>query len=349
MNGWAAIARLGGLGDNLVAASVARPLKRMGYKVEVITTPKAGAVFRNNPNIDRITIKGDADFPKGADWQKWFVERAKEYDHFVHLSHSIEGRHALFSDSTAFWWPEDYRRQMCAGSYLETAHDIAGVPHDFGPLYYPTDEERENARIATKKAGDRFLGWVICGSRPDKGWPYSTAAIPRIIKELNIPVVLMGVGDDQKKMAEKIAVDCKIANSDRDMLHIAVATEQPDGTMSWNLRTSLAVIMASSIVVTPDTGSAWAVAMEDMAKVVMVSHTSVENITKHWKNTTTLHADPDRVSCWPCHRLHDTFATCRKMQECEAAACMGDISVETVIEAVRKAMFKDVVIREAAE
>jgi ADP-heptose:LPS heptosyltransferase len=99
--------------------------------------------------------------------------------------------------------------------------------------------------------------------------------------------------------------------------------------------------MMADLVVTPDTGTAWAVAMEQMPKIVMVSHASAENITKHWVNTTTLHADPQRVPCWPCHRLHNDISTCVPDKDVgKGAACMGDISVETVVQAVDKAWSK---------
>jgi hypothetical protein len=67
---------------------------------------------------------------------------------------------------------------------------------------------------------------------------------------------------------------------------------------------------------------------------VMVSHASVENITKHWVNTTTLHADPNRVPCWPCHRLHDDPSTCVVNKEENGAACISDVSVENLVRTV---------------
>ena len=34
----------------------------------------------------------------------------------------------------------------------------------------------------------------------------------------------------------------------------------------------------------PDTGLMWGVAMEAMPKIMLLSHASPENITKHWTN-----------------------------------------------------------------
>ena len=130
MNRWACIAQLGGIGDNLVAASPLSALKRLGYMTEILTNEGNHVVFQHNPHLDKLTVKKpDRDLPQNdlAAWQKWFESRANEYDFFAHLSHSMEGRHAVFKTMTSFWWPEEYRRKLCAGSYLETAHDIAGV------------------------------------------------------------------------------------------------------------------------------------------------------------------------------------------------------------------------------
>jgi ADP-heptose:LPS heptosyltransferase len=339
MQRWAGIARMGGLGDNLVAASVLRPLKRLGYMTEVITSELAHVVFHNNPHVDKLSVKRDDDIPKGPDWQKWFVARSREFDLFAHLSHSMEVRHALHTDSTAFNWRPEFRRKICAGSYLETVHDIVGVPHDFGPLFFPTGEEREKVSAVTRdKVGDRYAVWVISGSRVDKVYQYAPIAIARVIKELDIPVIIAGVGGKQNEMATAIKDAVSVHNSTRDKIHICVSHEGQTLDQQMPMRFPLTMAMQASLVVTPDTGTAWAVAMEDMPKVVMVSHASAENITKHWVNTTTLHADPARVPCWPCHRLHDSIDTCVPDKDVgKGAACMGDISVETVVRAVDSA------------
>lgn len=336
MNRWAAIARFGGIGDNLIAGSPLMALKRMGYMTEVITGDPNHVLYYHNPHIDKLSVKvTQRDLPQNdlPAWQKWFESRAAEYDIFIHASHSCEGRHALFKTMTAFWWSPEARRKLCAGSYLETVHDIAGVPYEFGPLFFSSEEERVNALQTKKQVGERFVLWVLSGTRVDKVYPYATMAVPRIIKEIGAPVVLMG-GPHEKEhsMATAIRDAVALTNGTRDGLHLAVpATE---GTLCWPLRTSLALAQVADLVVTPDTGTAWAVALEPMPKIVMVSHASKENITKHWINTTTLHADPDRVPCWPCHRLHDDPSTCVENKEKNGAACISDISVEKLVQTV---------------
>lgn len=334
MNRWAAIARYGGIGDNLIAGSPLFALKRLGYMTEVIAGTPNHVVFHHNPHLDKLSVKvTDSDLPKNdlPAWQAWHESRAREYDVFVHASHSCEGRHAIFKHMTAFWWSPEQRRKICAGSYLETVHDIAGVPYQFAPLFYASAEEHANAMKVKNTIGDRFILWVLSGTRIDKVYPYASFAVARIIRELRAPVVLMGgPSEKEQSMARAIKDSVAIENGSRDGLHLAVPAND-GGPKAWPLRASLSFALTADLVVTPDTGTAWAMAFEQMPKIVMVSHASAENITKHWINTTTLHADPDRVPCWPCHRLHDDPSTCVANKEDNGAACISDISVERLV------------------
>jgi hypothetical protein len=78
--------------------------------------------------------------------------------------------------------------------------------------------------------------------------------------------------------------------------------------------------------------------MEAVPKIMLLSHASPVNITKHWAATLPLFADQKRVDCWPCHKLHDTIETCRKAENAEAAACIADISHEEVFVAAKAAL-----------
>ena len=219
-------------------------------------------------------------------------------------------------------------------------HDIAGVPYEFGPLYYATEEEKEHA-LETKQRimGDhKCVTWILSGTRPDKVYSYCSFVVSRIIKETDAHVVLMGASVQEFQMAETIQKTVKIATGSVDGLHLALspAASEAGGQYNWPVRRSLAFALhASDVVVTPDTGPAWACAMEPMPKIVLISHTSVENVTKHWINTTTLHADPNRVPCWPCHKLWDTPCD-HPNAENNGAACISDISVETIVQQVKK-------------
>lgn len=344
-NGWAGLARMGGTGDNLITASVLPHLAKR-FKVEVISSAYAGDVFRNNPHIDKLSLIPEGTLPAddAMKWQDWFAKRSAEFDFFVNLSHSCETHCVLPQTHTGFYWPEKYRRQWCDRNYLEVVHDICDVPHEFGKLYFPTETEIKQALETKQKVGERCIGWCLAGSRPDKVHPHSALAIARLIRELDIPVIMFGAPGRELEMARTIMQHVAHANGSHRNLHAAITAEAnvKEGypAADWPIRRSLAQLMQCDLVISPDTGPAWAVAFERMPKIIMLSHASPTNITKHWINTVTLHADPERVPCWPCHRLHENATFCTKAKDADAAACMTDISVETIVATARDLLSK---------
>ena len=338
-NGWAAVVRFGGIGDNLMAASAVGALKRKGLRVEVITSSDcAWQVFQHNPNIDKLSIKTKSEMaPHGLEWQKWFRGRADEYDVFAHLSHSCEGLLAFFPASTQFHWPAHVRREIANKNYLEIVHDIAGCGYDFGPLFYSSEAERAQALETKAKVGERCIAWVLSGTRIDKVHPHSPGIIARIIKEVGAPIVMLGKPGKNFEDAKAIMEHVERTNGSLDGLHSAISSasdEKGHSEIEWPIRRGIAFAQVCDLVIGPDTGFMWGVAFAPMPKVMLLSHTSPENITKHWTDTTTLHADVEKVPCWPCHQLHDSPEFCTPNKENNGAACMTDISVDRVVRTV---------------
>jgi ADP-heptose:LPS heptosyltransferase len=326
---------MGGVGDNLVASSVLAPLKRAGFMTEVITQAPFHVVWENNPHIDRLVVKQINEWPQGGlEWQQWFDNRGREFALFANFSHSMEHLIALLPAQTAFYWPLAFRRKLCDRSYIETVHDILGMPHEFGPLFHPTDVEKDRAAETKASIGGMVIGWCISGTRIDKIYPSAPIAIARIIKELDASVVLLGAPNKDIELAKVIQTNVEQQNGSIDGLHVGISTDAENP--SWPIRRVLTMAAACDVMIGPDTGPMWGVAFEPVPKIVMLSHASPTNISKHWINTITLHARQSAVACWPCHRLHDTILTCVPNKQGNGAACISDISVETIIKTVRQ-------------
>ena len=204
----------------------------------------------------------------------WLNTRANEYDVFIHLTHSVEGRHVVFETLTSFWWPDDYRRKVCAGNYLETAHEIAGVPFEFGPLYYATDEEKNPRWKPRNSMGDKkCVTWVLSGTRNDKVYPYCSFVVSRLMKELGAHVVLMGAGAKEFKMAEAIQEHVKLSDSAvLKGLHLALSAGTSD-LVAYIIGRSVARLASRSRVRCGDNAryrTGWACAMEPVPKIVLV-------------------------------------------------------------------------------
>jgi ADP-heptose:LPS heptosyltransferase len=81
----------------------------------------------------------------------------------------------------------------------------------------------------------------------------------------------------------------------------------------WGIRETLAFALVCDMVIGPETGVMNAVAMEDMPKIVFLSHSSPENISKHWVNCHAL--TPEGCACWPCHKMIYGFENCSRASE----------------------------------
>jgi len=74
-------------------------------------------------------------------------------------------------------------------------------------------------------------------------------------------------------------------------------------------------------------------------KIVTMSHSSPEMLTKHWKNTISL--EPQNVFCYPCRMMHnesDGFKHCWEHKETGAAMCQATITADMMWEAIQKAL-----------
>lgn len=336
---WAGIARMGGIGDNIIASSVLPGLKKRYGNVDVMTSPPQHVIFENNPYIDKLSVRPEGDPPwgDGHSWQQWFQSRAKDYKFFANLCHSCESLGAALRVETAFWWNKNMRRKRYGRSYLELVHDICEIPYEeANPNFYPTDEEHAKAEETKAKMGKKVIGWAISGSRLDKMHPELDRAVSRVLKETGVPVVLLGAPGKDFEIAKNVLNDVEQQNKGHEGLHLALSPDPVNPT--WPIRRLLTLAQHCDVVVAPDTGLGWSVSMHTMPKVIMVSHASAENITKYWKNTLTLHADQKRVPCHPCHQLHDGRDTCTPNRSNSGAACISDISIDDLVTAVKAAL-----------
>ncbi|OQZ07388.1 MAG: hypothetical protein B6D36_00170 [Planctomycetes bacterium UTPLA1] len=98
------------------------------------------------------------------------------------------------------------------------------------------------------------------------------------------------------------------------------------------MRAALAFAQIADAVVATESMIANAVAMEPMLKVILLSHSSNENLTKHWISTAALEATA--VACHPCHRIHATLDFCAKDTATGCSACMASYGPDTVADFV---------------
>jgi ADP-heptose:LPS heptosyltransferase/predicted SAM-dependent methyltransferase len=316
-NKTAAVIRYGAFGDLIQASAIVCGLKKQGYHVTLYTTKEGHGITKNDPNIDKFIIQGKDQVPNAALPSFWETIE-KKYDKFVNLSESVEGALLAIPGRSGHLWPHNLRHSMLNRNYAEFANDLAEIPQEFNQRFYPTDEEKLWAQKERKAIGGKIILWSLAGSAIHKTWPYLDTILARLMIETDVKVVL--VGDVLCQLLEQgwekePRVFCKSG--------------------IWTIRESLSFARVADLVIGSETGVLNAVGMEEVEKIVMLSHSSVENLTKHWKNTQSL--EP-KTSCYPCHKMHYNFDYCKRDETSGVAQCQADITPDEVYSAIQKAL-----------
>lgn len=298
----AAVVRYGAFGDLMQASSVIKGLKDEGFHVTLYSSPPGSDVILHDPNIDQIILQ-DKDQVPNLNLGDFWDHIKKKYDRFVNLSESVEGTFLALPARIQHGWPHELRHKMLNVNYVEFQHELAQVPHKPQIKFYATDEERAWAKKQRAKMGDYVIVWSLAGSSVHKAWPYVDNVVARILIEYpNASIVMVG------------GPECEMLQ--------AGWTKEPRIIKTcgkWSIRESLSFLEQADIVIGPETGVLNAAACMPMRKVVLLSHSSVENLTRDWVNTVSL--TPAGTKCWPCHQLHYNWNHCHQSADAKCEAC----------------------------
>jgi ADP-heptose:LPS heptosyltransferase/predicted SAM-dependent methyltransferase len=308
----AVVIRYGGIGDMIQAASVLPGLKKQGYHVTFNTTPDGMEILKNNPNIDEFLLQDKDQVPNEELGPFWSAMK-RRFDKFVNLSESVETTLLRMPGSVVQLWPKEARHKVCNQNYLEVTHDIAEVPHEYAANFYSTTEEREWAvRERSKIGGKLIIAMSLAGSSVHKTWPYVDQVIARLLTTFpDCRVILLG--NHMSKILET-----GWEKEPRVLKKSGV----------WGIRQTLTfVCKQADLVIGPETGVLNAVGLEDVAKICLLSHSTKENLTKHWKNTVAL-SPPETVACYPCHLMHYDWKNCNPVTTPEP---FGEVAIGTAL------------------
>jgi len=312
----------GGIGDMIQASGVLPELKRQGFHVTVMTTPRGQDLLREDPHIDDWVIQDNDQVPNHCLPDYWAVWE-KKFDRFINLCESVEGTLLAIPGRSAHKWPDNLRRSMLNQNYGEFVARIADVPYKSEAQFYPTHEEEIDAgryvhNLRWGKPAFAIL-WALAGSSLHKAYPHMDDVIANVLAAMPEAVVIF-TGDEL----------CQILEAGWDG-NARVKARSGKTT----IRQDLALAQRMHCVVGPETGVLNSVAFEPMAKVVMLSHSSHENLTKHWINTTALTAQG--APCYPCHRLHYGWEYCHEDKDTGTALCQVTISPRMAFDAISQA------------
>jgi ADP-heptose:LPS heptosyltransferase len=298
----ALVTRYGGFGDMVQASSVFPALEAQGYEVHVNTTPRGYDVIKNDPHVSG-TLLQDTDQVPNSELSMFWASLGERYDKVINLSESVEDTLLARPGAKPHSWPHEKRHFMLDRNYMDFTHAIAGV-EDYSPAprFYATPTEKKWAAKQKRKFGKTVL-WCLAGSSVHKFYPHQDRVIATIRENCpDVRIVL--VGDEA----------CKILEVGFEADPMVVCRSG-----MWSIRETLAFAELADCVVGPETGVLNAVSALSMPKVIMLSHSSVENLTKYWENTVSI--EPMETSCYPCHLLHYGWEFCRQDEETGGALC----------------------------
>jgi len=323
------VIRYGAWGDQIICAGVFPLLKEQGHHITLNCQTPQDIINATNPHVDEMMVQ-DRDQVDNDDLLEYWNAIATEYDKVINLSESIEGELLLSSDSAKFFWPQSARHKLFNANYMERTHDVAGVKHNFSrSLFYATSDEKAKAEEIRQRFDAPLICWAVAGSAVHKWYPHMGKVLAKLLAETDAYIMLMG--DDEAIPLQ----DSAIAEAQEiygDVSRIAAQC----GTLP--MRGSMAIADTADVVVGPETGLLNAVGRSKNHKVVLLSHSGKDQLTKHWINAKEIL--PEKAPCFPCHRLHFSFEHCSKDEQTGASICNAVIEPETIFKAIKNGLHK---------
>jgi len=315
----ACVVRYGGIGDSLQSANILPMLQRQGYHVTYMTNPVGADLLRHDPHVDRFLVQQTDQVPNerlGEYWAWW----KPGFDKWVNLCESVEGTLLALPGRANHAWPHALRHRELNRNYLEFTAAIADLPYKSEARFYPSQEERQRvAEFRAKHPGFMIL-YALSGSSSHKAYPWLDNVLAMIL--LRCPQAVIVLSGDPV---------CQLLEQGWENEQRVIRTSGQLG-----IREVLSLACSVEVVVGPETGVLNAVAFErDVRKVILLSHSSRENLTKHWLSTDTI--EPVGTPCYPCHRLHYTTEFCPRDEETSTAMCQKSISPERVFAPIKRA------------
>lgn len=331
-----AVVRYGAWGDALQMSSVLGPLKAQGYHITLYTTPRAWEVVKYDPRIDASYIQDADQVPNAALSDFWANEKGK-YNKWVNLSESVEGTVLALADRPSWHSrPQSVRAKYLGRiNYIEFQHDIAEVPYTRPEIkFYTSLQEKMWAAEQKKKIGGKpLIMWALNGSSVHKVWPHIDPIFARIFTTYP-DARIVTVGDQKSRMLDE--------PWEKEKRVIRTAGD-------WSIRQALAFSEICDLVIGPETGILSGASMQPMPKIVFLSHSSHENLTRDWLNTYALFST--KTKCYPCNQMHYSWEHCNRNNDegvywSGTAQCQVDIGPDQCWTAIVDALTPKEKIRE---
>ena len=349
------VIRYGAFGDLIMASSILPALKAEGWSITLNCSPPGDSILRHDPHIDEFLVQ-DKDQVPNEDLGDYWAALGGEYDRVINLCEAVEGTLLHIPGRRSHALPHAARHAISNINYIDMHRMIAGLPAGTTcrPWFYPSGEETAAALAYREKLlpGPIVL-WSLAGSSVHKLWPYAMDVIGWLLEQTTARVVVSGDESDQVLAWAIAQALCRkfldMPEEESHALKLSGCLAALRGHFGhqrlivrcggWPIREAMTfACTAADVVVGPETGILNAASMRAVPKVVLLSHSSHENLTRDWLNTIALSSSECPQS--PCHRMHYNFDFCPRDEPTGAALCQARITPQSVFDAIGEAMVK---------
>jgi ADP-heptose:LPS heptosyltransferase len=266
-------------------------------------------------------------------WENYGIGNGKKYDHWVNLTESVEANLLAMPGNIRFVWPAKARHDLMNFNYLEHQHRIARCDYNPSFTFYSSDEEkqwRDRELAKMKKAGiEKYILWPLAGSsRTHKIYPHAPSIWEHVLRHYP-EWGIVTTGDPTCKALET-------GFEGRQRMWLC------SGKLSF--RQVLLLMETANVVIGPETGVMSGAAFYPMPKVALLTHSTVENLTRDWVNTSSMWAPnthcPGRGlnEAPACHKMLPSFEGCRQNEKTMVAQCSSETQPEWVWEVLQACM-----------
>lgn len=303
----ALVIRIGALGDMIIITPILRLLKEDGYEVIVYTGKRGNTILKHDPNVSKIILydkEGTHDPKIDEAWDKAIAE--EKPDKVINFSESIEVSVTAHPKSAYYNYPKNeldpkFKQNFYDATAKWAGYDLKGLRPE---LYITSEEEAEAKKYLREGKFNIVWGWS--GSGMNKAYPWAEYVMGEIFKKLPNAHVIT-IGDER----------CKILEYNSSHKNLTKLSGEID------FRTSIALVKQANLLVAPDTGILHAAGAYDTPKIGILGHTSIENITKYFKNDYSLEAIVEECECSPCYKLiYNSHVQCPIEKLSGASYCM---------------------------
>ncbi len=322
------IVRFSSIGDIVLTSPVLRGLKEQLTDVDIhyLTKTKFQSLLENNPRIDRL----------------WTIEKsieeildqlkAENFDHVIDLHHNIRTlalKKKLAKPSASFqklnvqkWLLVNLKMDKMpklhiVDRYMKTIESL-GVKKDGLPCeFYISIENEVNVQKELKLTSERYVGVAI-------GAQFATKCLPadkmvEILSHLDIPMVLLGGPEDEKK---------------GDQIIQGLAGKEVVNTCGkFNLQQSASIVKNAKVLITHDTGLMHIASSFEVPVVSIWGNTVPElGMYPYFPSRPDLYSihEVNDLSCRPCSKIG--FQKCPKKH----FNCMMQQDVGEVLKSIRR-------------